>query len=144
MQKRGPGVQRVRRVVVDAQIDRAGKALREQVRRRDIDRDHARGHKIRRRKKLRHIRQIARRRLRIGKQVRRLAHAAHGHRQRGGDQALAHAALAADHGDDLPDVGQAVGRGAEVLGRGALPAALAAGGAVVRTIGHSFRSFFPM
>ena len=74
----------------------------------------------------------------------RLAHAAHGHRQRGGDQALAHAALAADHGDDLPDVGQAVGRGAEVLGRGALPAALAAGGAVVRTIGHDFRSFFPM
>ena len=47
------------------EIDRAGKALREQVRRRNVDRDHARRHKIRRRKKLRHIRQIARCRLRI-------------------------------------------------------------------------------
>ena len=43
-----------------------GKALREQVRRRNVDRDHARRHKIRRRKKLRHIRQIACCRLRIG------------------------------------------------------------------------------
>ena len=66
VQERIAGIQRVRRVVVDAQIDRAGKALREQVRRRNVDRDHARRHKIRRRKKLRHIRQIARCRLRIG------------------------------------------------------------------------------
>ena len=62
-----------------------------------------------------------------------LAHAAHGHRQGGGHQALAHAALAADHGDDLSDVGQAVGGDVEVLGRSTLPAALTAGGAVVGT-----------
>ena len=43
---------------------------------RDIDRDHTRGHKVRRRKKLRHIRQIARSCLRVGKHIRRLAHAA--------------------------------------------------------------------
>ena len=76
VQQRAAGVEQVRRVVVDAQIDRAEKSLREQIRRCDIDRDHTRGHKVRRRKKLRHIRQIARSCLRVGEQIRRLAHAA--------------------------------------------------------------------
>ena len=42
-----------------------------------------------------------------------------------------HAALAADHGDDLAHAGQAVDRLSQVHGGGALGAALAAGGAIM-------------
>ena len=71
-----------------------------------------------------------------------LAQAGHGAGQRGGHQALADAALSADHGDDLLDVGELMGRDLEALGAGALRAALAAGGAVVGAFRHGSCSFF--
>ena len=52
-----------------------------------------------------------------------LAPARHGHGQTGGDSALAHAALAADYGDDLLYVGIGVGRGPQVPGAAAGSAA---------------------
>ena len=56
--------------------------------------------------------------------------------QGGGDGALAHAPLAAYHGDDLANAGELIAGGVQVHGGGALPAALAAGGAVMGTFGH--------
>ena len=61
-----------------------------------------------------------------------VAHPGHGDRQLGGDHALAHAALAADHADDVADHGMGVAGLVQVLG---LAAAVAAGGAVMGALG---------
>ena len=60
----------------------------------------------------------------------------HGGGQGAGRGGLAHAPRAAVHGDHLFDVGVGVGRLAQILGLGALPAALAAGGAVMGALAH--------
>ena len=61
--------------------------------------------------------------------------------QQAGDQALAHAALAADHGDDLVDLGIGVELLAEALGLRAGGAVLPAGGAIVCALAHEKTSF---
>src|SRR5699024_9635185 len=71
-----------------------------------------------------------------------LAKLLHGHGQHGCDGALAHAALAADHGDDLLHMGIGVGLSQKILLL-AVGAAFAAACAIAGTITHGKEiSFF--
>ena len=67
---------------------------------------------------------------------------AHQHGQHGGDQAFAHAALAADHADQLFDMGHVVGLFKQILRRGARCAGAGACGAVMGAIFAHDDSFY--
>src|SRR5699024_9613666 len=73
-----------------------------------------------------------------------LAPGGHGGGQRAGDGGLAHAALAADHGNHLFDVGVGIAGLTEVVGLLTLAAVGAAAGAVVGTFTHGNISLYSL